>query len=283
MMKRTGPLVIALAIIVIGGVIWADSAKSNKEQMVAATGHDRQFFVNDTDRVLPLQYGSNHKAVLQRGEPEAALKRMRTIRFEGDEGLQDVSVSFYESKERYFLAFLTDSTGATYHLTLAPGMEIEVRQLDQDDPVKAIVLSKSDTDDPVKMVIRRNTATGEWESWDFQGHTVQLLDLDRDGVMEWVGFDPYTVPPMTELHRWNSESQEFETTLVEGAVQFEGKWMNAEDASSSYLFRENGRWLFEVRQKEKFRFYRYEGASLREVELPDVTVSRASRLRSHDM
>ncbi|MNR59405.1 hypothetical protein D3C85_1806590 [compost metagenome] len=66
-------------------------------------------------------------------------------------------------------------------------------------------------------------------------------------------------------------------------VQSEGKWMNSEDPCSSYLFRENGQWLFEVRQKERFRFYRYEGDSLREVELPDSGVSRASRLRSHDM
>jgi len=266
---------------VLGGVLWADAAANKQEHSNIQYGHS--LWVNETGPIVPLQYGPGFKVELKLGEPAASLKLMRTVRFDGDEGLQGTALSFYETAEGYFMAFLTDVAGLRYHLKNAPGMEVEVRKLDSTDPVKAIVLSKVDTEYPTKMVIRKNTSSGVWEAWDFQHHLVQMLNLDRDGEMEWVGFDSGAVPPMTELHRWNQERQDFETANAEGSVLSEGGWMDEEIPAYSYLFRENGQWLLEIGQEYRFRYYRYEHGTLHEVELPDNGSSRANRIRSHEI
>jgi hypothetical protein len=277
-LKRWGLAVLAAA--VMATALWADAAKHKGNQTMNQTG---SVWVKDTDRTVPLRYRTTFKQELKPGEPGAALKQMRTVRFDGDEGLQGTSLSFFESAEGYFMAFLTDAKGVRYHLENAPGMEVEVRSLDPDDPVKAIVLSKTDTEDPRKMVIRRNTATGVWDVWDFQGYKIQLLNIDRKGEVEWVSFDSWAVPPMMVLFKWNREKQEFEGASAEEAVLSEGGWMDQEIPVYSYLFWENGQWLLQIGQERRFRFYRYEGEGLREVELPDPTSSRAYRLSSHDM
>jgi len=165
---------------VMGGVLWADEA-ANKQKH-SNNQYDHSLWVKETGQIVPLQYGQGFKLELKPEEPGAALKLMRTARFDGDEGLQGTTLSFYESAEGFFMAYLTDVAGLRYHLVNAPRMGVEVRKLDSTDSVKAIVLSEVNREYPTKMVIRKNASSGVWETWDFQHHVVQMLNLDRDGV-----------------------------------------------------------------------------------------------------
>ncbi|MCR8644464.1 hypothetical protein NV379_17555 [Paenibacillus sp. N1-5-1-14] len=67
----------------------------------------------------------------------------------------------------------------------------------------------------VPILLTYNNGSGIWRIIDFEGHRAEPMDLDGDGVPEWVGNHTDWVPPMVEITYWVPEKDNFIRTVVQ--------------------------------------------------------------------
>ncbi|MEK3909780.1 hypothetical protein [Paenibacillus sp. FSL H7-0331] len=110
--------------------------------------------------------------------------------------------------------------------------------------------------------------TDSWNVVDFQGHTVIPMDLDSDGVPEWIGNQTDWVPPALEIHRWVTEHERFESTVLQSSSLFPD--MADETPSYSSLFIENGQHLIQIGNNDAYAFFIYEQGDLKQYRPADT-------------
>ncbi|CAN7506969.1 hypothetical protein LJR153_003564 [Paenibacillus sp. LjRoot153] len=114
--------------------------------------------------------------------------------------------------------------------------------------------------------------TDSWNVVDFQGHSAIPMDLDNDGIPEWVGNQTDWVPPAVEIHRWVAEYDRFESTVIQ--------WDRSlfpdaviEDVFYSSLFVEEGQHFIEIGNKDGYAFFTFDHGFLKQF-IPTDTKSR---------
>ncbi|MDQ0874308.1 hypothetical protein QFZ77_002967 [Paenibacillus sp. V4I3] len=111
--------------------------------------------------------------------------------------------------------------------------------------------------------------TDSWKIIDFQGHTAIPMDLDNDGVPEWVGNQTDWVPPAVEIHRWVAEYDRFESTVIQWDSSLfpdEAK----EEVFYSSLFVEEGKHFIEIGNKDGYAFFTFDHGFLKQYKPADT-------------
>ncbi|WP_307443102.1 hypothetical protein [Paenibacillus sp. V4I3] len=111
--------------------------------------------------------------------------------------------------------------------------------------------------------------TDSWNVVDFQGHPVIPMDLDSDGVPEWVGNQTDWVPPALEIDRWVAEYDRFETTVLQWDSSLFPDTAN-EEASYSSLFVEEGKHFIEIGNNDAYAFFTYNNGFLKQYRPADT-------------
>ncbi|GAA3406798.1 hypothetical protein ACFFNY_24900 [Paenibacillus hodogayensis] len=114
-----------------------------------------------------------------------------------------------------------------------------------------------------------NKQTDSWQVADFQGHRAVPLDLDGDGVPEWVGNQTDWVPPAVEIHRWVPERERFESTVVQMDASL---FPDADNHTPSYssLFAEEGTYFMEIGNDAFYAFFTYDQGVLKQYRPADT-------------
>ncbi|MCR8636919.1 hypothetical protein [Paenibacillus radicis (ex Xue et al. 2023)] len=107
-----------------------------------------------------------------------------------------------------------------------------------------------------------------WNVVDFQGHPAIPLDLDNDGVPEWIGNQTDWVPPALEIHRWVAEHDRFESTVLQWSSLFPDT--DNEAPSYSALFTENGEHLIQIGNSDAYAFFTYDQGVLKQCRPADT-------------
>jgi hypothetical protein len=110
--------------------------------------------------------------------------------------------------------------------------------------------------------------TDLWNVVDFQGHMAIPLDLDNDGVLEWVGNQTDWVPPALEIHRWAAVSDRFESTVLQWNSLFPDT--DNEEPSYSFLFKENGQHLIQIGRNDAYAFFTFDQGVLKQYRPADT-------------
>ncbi|TXK84198.1 hypothetical protein [Paenibacillus sp. N3.4] len=111
--------------------------------------------------------------------------------------------------------------------------------------------------------------TDSWKVVDFQGHRAISIDIDDDGVPEWVGNQTDWVPPAVEIHRWVPESDRFEFTVIQMDSSL---FPNADNNTPSYssLFMEEGKYFIEIGNDAYYTFFTYDQGALKKYRPADT-------------
>ena len=95
------------------------------------------------------------------------------------------------------------------------------------------------------------------------------MDLDNDGVPEWVGNMTDWVPPAVEIHRWVAEYDRFESTVIQ--------WDRSlfpdapiEEIFYSSLFVEEGKHFIEIGNKDGYAFFTFDHGFLKKYKPADT-------------
>ncbi|WP_240419093.1 hypothetical protein [Paenibacillus periandrae] len=123
--------------------------------------------------------------------------------------------------------------------------------------------------------------TDSWHVVDFQGHTTIPMDIDSDGVPEWIGNQTDWVPPALEIHRWVTEHERFESTVLQSSSLFPE--IANDEPSYSSLFIENGQPLIQIGNNDAYAFFTYDQGVLKQYRPADTRdrVLEMQMARSH--
>lgn len=125
--------------------------------------------------------------------------------------------------------------------------------------------------------------TDAWNVVDFQRHPAIPIDLDSDGVPEWVGNQTDWVPPAVEIDRWVAENNRFETMVLQWDSSLFPDTAKEEPSYSS-LFVEEGKHFIEIGRRDAYAFFTYDHGFLQHYR-PADTRSRVLEMqmaRQHD-
>ncbi|TDF89716.1 hypothetical protein [Paenibacillus piri] len=116
------------------------------------------------------------------------------------------------------------------------------------------------------LIYRHNTDS--WNVIDFQGHSAIPMDLDSDGVPEWIGNQTDWVPPALEIHRWSTEHDRFESTVLQWNSLFPET--DNDEPSYSSLFIENGKHLIQIGRDDAYAFFTFDRGVLKQFRPADT-------------
>lgn len=231
-----------------------------------------------TERVRAITFYPSPIEALEPAKQKPGTLPAKSVDLPGSGGRRPVSLHFYEdAKNRELVTAFLEEEGQWYSIGLVSNEGLHLVDVTPGKWGDHEIWIKGPVGEWTMKLIRYDSASRQWSMNAFEGHLVQEIDLDGDGVQELVSPEERAVPPMVTIHTWNRELHRVESAIVDpdAALLFDIDRNQA--LTYSYLFSENGQWYIEfgAGTTDSPHFLQYRDGMLLEVKL----VNSRSRLR----